>query len=68
MTNIHYPKCPYCGTMYKRQSMFDYALMNLAMKGWVTEERVKCMGCEAEYLVTLTLMYYSKKLKGGEQG
>ena len=68
MTKTRYPKCPYCGTTYRTQSSFDYALVELATKSWVTERKVKCPGCEAEYLITLTLMYYGKRIKGGEHG
>ena len=66
MSKMRYPKCPYCGTEYRGENYGEYALMELATKGWIDESIVICNGCKEKYKITLKLMYYGSKLKGLE--
>ena len=63
MGKFTYPKCPYCKEQYHAE-MFDYSLMDLATKGWVTEKEVKCKRCGMRFGVTVHIRYFGKKLKG----
>ena len=57
------PKCPYCGTEYRGEGYGEYALMNLATKGFVDEETVVCKQCQKKYKIIVKLIYYGSKVK-----
>ena len=63
MDKMSYPKCPYCGSTYHGNRSGEYALVDLATKGWVTEQKVKCHECGADFRVTVKIMYYGSKIR-----
>lgn len=65
MSKMRYPKCPYCGKEYHEVfgGKEGDALFNLATKGWVKEENVKCWDCGEKFRVTVKIMYYGSKIR-----
>lgn len=58
-----YPKCPYCGYEVTNDNTNGYILSNLAIYGWKTQDKHRCHECGKEYMISVKIMYYSRKIK-----
>ena len=63
MSKFRYPKCPYCGVEYKADKLGDTTLSNLAIYGWNKEAEHTCENCGRQYIITVKIMYYGKKVE-----
>ena len=64
MSKFRYPKCPYCNYEYRDKGIVDtdYTLMKLATEGWMKEAKHKCSNCGKDYMISVKIMYYARKI------
>ena len=58
-----YPKCPYCKEEYNQN---DFLLVRLATEGWKTEEVARCKNCGKQFIVSIHINYYGRKIKNAD--
>ena len=58
-----YPKCPYCKAEYRASALNDHTLSELAIRGWNREAKTKCEKCGKEFIVSVHISYYGRKIK-----